>query len=1275
MLKPDRILALVSLFFTVSVLPVFSAAEFGIVRNFGNPLLNSSSPSGKLLEGRDGFLYGTSRAGGEFKNGTIYRMRRDGPEFGVVFSQPASPLGAPLQSPLVEDSDGALYGTTTLDVGTVYRFNKSNSQATILKTFPANPQLSFSSGLLLASDGKLYGVGTGDNDTLIYRLNRDGSGYQSLRAFKGTGGAPRACRAPLIEGSDGLLYSASRQGGDSDKGSVYRIAKDGTGFSVILSFAGGTGSPRQPSGGVTEGSDGLLYGALAVGSSSEGDGALFSMSKTGVGVKYASPFTSYILHRPVGELIEGPDGRLIGASTANNGNSGLFAINKDFTGLEPLGPGQNQNANRDFYTPLLASDGRLYCVDSREDGASITRVTPGADGVEVLHSFSKSGDEATPFNFTEGRDRWIYGISLNPAPAGFWKIRRDGTEFRILRMFQPTASDPLGGAPTGPLHYAADGYIYSTVGSTSEVQGGAVVRLSPQDGSISTVTRFPQVAQGTNPEEPYVVIMGSDGLLYGATSRGGKNGWGTVFRVTSDGTGLTALRDFTGNETSGTSGFFELPDGRIYGGGGSQNYSLNKDGSDYRSYDNGGLGFYLVKSPDGWFYGSSPFGGSVSNHGIVKRFRPDGSSPGTVKVFDGSGTGAYRPQGLAATADGLVYGVTELGGTAGLGVLYRVQGDGTGYGVLRNFSFEEGQGATRMISSGDGNVFGLLTKGGKYGYGAIFRYGESNEITVSKSSGEQIVSGGGLLDFGTHLPGGTVPPFTLSVKNTGTLPLVVSGVSIDGANASDFEVTPRSSATLAPGGETMVMVRFTPRLGGIRQAVLRVLSDDYDESSFDVPLTAFVPAPEIEVHTESASGAELQSGQTIAVDFGETRQPLPVTRRLVISNKGGADLQLRGVTLPDGYTFTLSANSVAAGAAATLDLTLIGQPAGSYSGNAVIQNDDPDEESFTFPVTGLVVTPEIALHNGGSTAAPEISSGQTAPVDFGKNIQGTPGSREITVSNTGSAPLVVDSITLPDGFQLAPLSLPASLTPGQSLKLTVSLTSVTVGPHPGTVTVGSDDLDEGIFTFPVTGEVYIPDPVLTVPSTSTTLNRQTGLREQTIHVANDTTATVPGYRILLSGLPAGVIVKNATEVLPDGTVVVRIPQVLTPQSAVDFVLEYGSANRLPVEISPQWMVKVELETRVPVPPNAAGTLAIDRVLSLADGSLLLEFASRAGAIYEMQYSLNGNAWKTSPVLVQATGNRTQWIDRGPPRTDATPTQDSSRFYRVREKAGPPADGR
>jgi len=997
------------------------------------------------------------------------------------------------------------------------------------------------------------------------------------------------------------------------------------------------------------------------------------MSKTGVGVKYASPFTSSILHRPVGELTEGPDGRLIGASTANNGNSGLFAIKKDFTGLEPLGRGQNQNTNRDFYTPLLASDGRLYGVDSREDGASITRVTPGADGVELLHSFSKSGDETAPFNFTEGRDRWIYGISLYPAPASVWKMRRDGTEFRILRMFQPTSLDSTGGAPTGPLHYAADGYLYSTVGSTSAIQGGAVVRLSPQDGSISTVTRFPQVAQGTNPEEPYVVMMGSDGLLYGATRRGGKNGWGTVFRMKSDGTGLTVLRDFTGNETSGTAGFFELPDGRIYGGGGSQNYSLNNDGSDYRSYANGGPG--LVKSPDGWFYGSSPFGGSVFNYGIVKRFRPDGSSPGTVKVFDGSGTGAYRPLGLAATADGSVFGVTELGGTAGLGVLYRVQGDGAGYGVLRNFSFEEGQGATGMISSGDGNVFGLLTKGGKYGYGAIFRYGESNEITVSKPPGKQMVSGGELLDFGTHLPRGTVPPFTLSVKNTGTLPLAVSGVSIDGANASDFEVTPRSSATIAPGGETMVTVRFTPQLGGIRQAVVHVLSDDYDESSFDIPLTAFVPAPEIEVHVESASGAELQSGQTATVNFGETRQPLPVTRRLVISNKGGADLQLRSVILPAGYAFTLSANSVAAGAAATLDLTLTGQPAGSYSGKVVIQNDDPDEESFTFPVTGLVVTPEIALHNGGSPAAPEISSGQTVPVDFGKNIQGTPGSREITVSNTGSAPLLVDSITLPDGFQLAPLSLPASLTPGQSLKLTVRLTSLTVGPHPGTVTVGSDDLDEGVFTFPVAGEVYIPDPVLTVPSTSTTLNRQTGLREQTVHVANDTTATVPGYRILLSGLPAGVIVKNAAGVLPDGTVVVRIPQVLTPHSAVDVVLEYGSANRLPVQISPQWVVKVELETPVPVLPDATGALAMDRVVSLADGSLLLEFASRAGAVYEMQYSLNGNAWKTSPVLVQATGNRTQWIDRGPPRTDAPPTQDSSRFYRVREKAGPPVDVR
>ena len=64
--------------------------------------------------------------------------------------------------------------------------------------------------------------------------------------------------------------------------------------------------------------------------------------------------------------------------------------------------------------------------------------------------------------------------------------------------------------------------------------------------------------------------------------------------------------------------------------------------------------------------------------------------------------------------------------------------------------------------------------------------------------------------------------------------------------------------------------------------------------------------------------------------------------------------------------------------------------------------------------------------------------------------------------------------------------------------------------------------------------------------------------------------------------------------------------------------------------------------------------------------LLIEFSSRAGSLYEIQYSDKPTEWKLSPTRIRATANRTQWIDRGPPRTDTHPSDKSTRFYRVVE---------
>ena len=523
------------------------------------------------------------------------------------------------------------------------------------------------------------------------------------------------------------------------------------------------------------------------------------------------------------------------------------------------------------------------------------------------------------------------------------------------------------------------------------------------------------------------------------------------------------------------------------------------------------------------------------------------------------------------------------------------------------------------------------------------------------------------INFGTARQGTPIVRGLL-IANTGTARLLLQGLTMPPGYTL---LNPPAFPAAVEIGETLTLnIRLDAAALGTFAGTAVISSDDFDEATFDFPLTGIVVSPEIAVHDGALSGTELADGQTAVVDFGTARQATPVVRTITVANTGTAPLLINGVTVPAGYTaLNLLQLPIAIGVnqALGVQFRLDAAALGTFSGSITIASDDLDEAVFDFPVTGTVVSPEIVLHNGGNVTAPELTDGQAEAVDFGRNIQGTPATRPFTVTNTGTAELLVSSVTVPPGYTALNVPpLPLTLNIDQTTTFQISLTTPTVGTHAGSVMIASDDLDEALFDFPITGEVFIPDPVSSVVSTTTTLNRQTGLREQTIHITNDTTATVPAYNLVIRGLPAGVEVNNASETRADGSVVVYIRQGMTPHSTQDIVLEYYSPNRAPAEISPQLSTEVILNPPdLSVPGGEAG-LAIENITRLTGGEMLLEFTTTPGRRYEVQFSRNGQPWQASLPPIRAAANRTQWLDRGLPRTDRHPSLDASRFYRVRE---------
>jgi uncharacterized delta-60 repeat protein len=470
-----------------------------------------------------------------------------------------------------------------------------------------------------------------------------------------------------------------------------------------------------------------------------------------------------------------------------------------------------------------------------------------------------------------------------------------------------------------------------------------------------------------------------------------------------------------------------------------------------------------------------------------------------------------------------------------------------------------------------------------------------------------------------------------------------------------------------------------PAAGQVR-ARAQVYGGMFNSSGgWDQAVEAFVlPTRKLAVFDGATTAApRLNNGQSEAVDFGETRQGVPVVRAFTLLNEGTADLVLTGMTAPAGYRiFNLPGlpRTLGPGSTLTLPVQLTAGTRGIFAGPLVIESTAEDAGVFQFPVTGEVTAPEIEVYEGAEPVGAEVVSGQQEAVGFGRNVQGSPGSRRFTLRNAGTAPLQIRGLTVPAGYEL--VTEPSSLLveAGGAWEFEVRLTTLVVGVAAGTVLIDNDDADEAGFFFPVAGEVFIPAPEVEVVNLLTVLNRQTGLREQTIRILNRTTATVPAYRLLVRGLPAGTTVATATDVWADGTVALLVREPMLPMSEKLLVLEYASATRQPAVVVPELEVEVVL-----VPPDNSvqgglGEVEVERILPLGEGGMLLEFPSTPGSFYVFQYSSDSAGWKESPVLIRAAGNRTQWIDRGPPLTELPPDAVGARMYRVREVSRPGGEG-
>lgn len=139
---------------------------------------NGEKPFGKLVEGRDDFLYGTTRFGGAHNLGVIFKLDQNGQNYASLLdfdgSNGKKPLGI-----LLQDANGNLYGTTLKggkkDKGIVFRVSEDGQNFQKLLDYH-DIGVTPTDDLRFSDDGSLY------SNRGLFKMNTDGTGLTRLSA-------------------------------------------------------------------------------------------------------------------------------------------------------------------------------------------------------------------------------------------------------------------------------------------------------------------------------------------------------------------------------------------------------------------------------------------------------------------------------------------------------------------------------------------------------------------------------------------------------------------------------------------------------------------------------------------------------------------------------------------------------------------------------------------------------------------------------------------------------------------------------------------------------------------------------------------------------------------------------------------------------------------------------------------------------------------------------------------------------------------------------------
>ena len=653
-------------------------------------------------------------------------------------------------APLVQHSDGNFYGVAAaggaFDLGSVFKITPGGVMTTLF-AFGGADGSGPAAKLVEGVDHALYGTaasGGAGGFGVVFKLTAAGV-FTKLVDFAGAVGVARGSVPHALSlHADGNFYGVTQAGGAGGGGTVFRMTAAGT-VTTLLEFTGNTGArPGSEPQGPLAVAGNFLYGVTKLGGAA-GLGVMFEVSTAGAWRslgEFSGTAGARAGSNPSGGLLLNTDGALYGTAEFG-GTNGFGTAFKLTPAASPVYTVLRQFADLTGSQPAgsLARDaaGVIYgtTVNGGANGLGSVYKLTTAGGHTLLASFTgetgATAGSAMRGGLVAGADGLFYGVTSSGGPGNLgavFKITATGTFTSLANL----SLNP-GWTPSGAPVASGSGSLLFPVASGGAAGGGNIMSVATS-GAISVVAAL----GGTLGATPDGALLSAGASFYGVTAKGGASSRGTLFRYTP-GAGTALVVAYSTSAGSLAEGPLVLGAGGFYFGIGREGgaslrgaiYKVTATGTRTRLISFTGTAGAapggkprgpLVLAGDGNFYGLTEEGGAA-NTGVIYRL----TAAGVYSVMSAFGSAGPRsPQGgFAVGNDGLLYATTGLGGTAGFGTLIRFHPDSGAWETVGEFTGAAGAApgempAGELLVGSDGTLYGTTLLGGVADEGVVFRY-------------------------------------------------------------------------------------------------------------------------------------------------------------------------------------------------------------------------------------------------------------------------------------------------------------------------------------------------------------------------------------------------------------------------------------------------------------------------------------------------------------------------------------------------------------------------